>query len=123
MAARSPLSGSWAAHGLLDGRPDGKRPFEPGRCLEPLECLLRFGEQRLGFVGASLPDEPLAVLELGYRQVEDQAVLAVLGAAGYADRSQRAPAITTESLVGWVFGPAVRTHGHGVKPRASGGGI
>ena len=68
MAARSPLSGS--SDGLLDGRPDGKRPFEPGRCLEPLECLLRFGEQRLGFVGASLPDEPLAVLELGYRQVD-----------------------------------------------------
>jgi len=46
------------------------RTFEPGRSLEPLEDLVRLGEERLRLGRAAFADEPLGVLELRNRQVE-----------------------------------------------------
>src|SRR5207249_2511163 len=62
------------------------RSLEPGRRLEPLEDLLRFGKERLCIRGAIVANEPLAVLEFGHGEPEGEVVLAKASCSGLEAR-------------------------------------
>src|SRR5262249_36747440 len=80
-AREFPLLKAWFCESILArgnrlrlqaGRPGAVDAIEPGRRTEPLEDLPSFGQEERGVLAAVLAQQPLAMLEQDYRQMERQ---------------------------------------------------